>query len=71
MEILGVMTDMDEGKEDKLKNFRVRAEQFRVTVDQMNESEQSVKSINELRLEDEELDKEMREKLNACFTHEV
>lgn len=75
--MLGVMTDMDEERKDKVKNFRVRMEKFRVRVEQMNEREQSVKPLDELksvktfdelRLEAEKLDKDLREKLRAAFT---
>jgi len=55
------MTDMDEERKEKMKNFRVRLEQ-------MNEKKQSVKPLDELKLEAEELDKILRKKLRASFT---
>lgn len=74
--MLGVMSDMDEERKivitgAKRKKFRVRAEKFMVRVEQMNERELSVKPLAELTLKAEELDKELREKLSACFTHQL
>lgn len=57
MEMLGVMTDMDEERKDKVKNFRDRLAHMNSTLD-------------ELKLEDEELDKDLKDKLSACFAHQ-
>ncbi len=52
---------MDDKRMEKMKIFRVRLEQ-------MNEKKQSVKSLDELKLEAEELNKDLRNKLRASFT---
>jgi len=56
--MLGVMTDMEENRKDKVNKFRVR-------LDKMN------KTFGDMKIEDEDLDEELREELNACFTHKV
>ncbi len=54
------MTDMVKDRKDRLNEIRVRLEQ-------MNERLQSVKPLETLKLEAEELDKELRDKLRAAF----
>jgi len=79
MEMLGVMTDMDEKRKEKVNDFRVRLEKIMFAVEQMNEREQSVKpfdemrsfkTLHELRSDAEELDKDLMLKLSAIFTLE-
>ena len=53
---------MVEDREKKLNEIRVRLEQ-------MKEEEQSVKPLDELKLEAEELNKDLRDKLKAAFIH--
>jgi len=56
MEMSGVMADMDEKKREKVNDFRARLAHMNSTLD-------------ELKIEDEELDKEIEEKIIACFIH--
>ncbi len=56
------MNDMTEERKQKLKNFRAR-------LNKMNGIQESIKPIDKLKQEVEEMEKEMRKKLRACFIH--